>query len=453
MKKDVRRSPQELWTAAYGLAMLGLYLLYPGTGGYETITAHKWRLYVLLTGGYVLGAAVLHLELTLVGAKKLPAPRAALGALQPAHWAAVAYLLFTALSTAFSPHRATALWGSARREGLAAIALYCLSFLLLSACARPKKWMLWVLCAAMAANCLLCFAQLAGFNPLGLYPPGLTYHDGNKLYAGQFLGTAGNVDILSALLCLAIPALLAAAWRIKELPLRAACLVSGGLCLGVWWGSFVAGGILGVAGAVVLSLPVLTRDKKRRRLLLAAVAALLAAAAAAVYLFGGRMGGFLFEAHELMHGRWEDHYGSGRIYIWRNVLPLVSERPLLGGGPDTLGLRTDAAFERFDEELGILIRSAVDTAHNEYLNIAVNQGLPALAAYLTLLGASAVNWIRKAGADDVAAICGCAVLGYSIQAFFGVSSPITAPFLWMALAFLNPMEISRDTKPVGRKRT
>ena len=144
-----------------------------------------------------------------------------------------------------------------------------------------------------------------------------------------------------------------------------------------------------------------------------------------------------------MHGRWEDSYGSGRIYIWRNVLPLVQERPLLGGGADTLGLRTDAAFERYDEALGITIRSAVDTAHNEYLNILINHGLSALLAYGTLLVSSAAKWIRRGSSDPVTALCGCAVLGYCIQAFFGISSPITTPYLWLALALLNGVETEK----------
>ena len=165
--------------------------------------------------------------------------------------------------------------------------------------------------------------------------------------------------------------------------------------------------------------------------------AALIAAAAAVYCFGSRMGGFLYEAAALMHGRWDDRFGTGRIYIWRNVIQLVPEHLLLGGGPDTLGLRTDAAFERYDETLGILIHSAIDTAHNEYLNILVNQGLLALLSYLAALLASAIHWVRRGAEEPAAALCGCAVLGYCIQAFFGISSPISTPYLWLALAVLD----------------
>ena len=46
-----------------------------------------------------------------------------------------------------------------------------------------------------------------------------------------------------------------------------------------------------------------------------------------------------------------------------------------------------------------------------------------------------------------AAICGGAVLGYCIQAFFGVTSPISAPYFWIALALLTSrLEYSVERK-------
>ena len=209
------------------------------------------------------------------------------------------------------------------------------------------------------------------------------------------------------------------------------------LSLAVLAKAFVAGGILGVSGALLLSVPVLLDGKKPRRCAWLIVAGILLTAAVSVYFLGGRMGGFLYEASELMHGRWSDDFGSGRLYIWRNVMELVPEHPLFGGGPDTLGLRTDAAFERYDETLGILIHSTIDTAHNEYLNILINQGSFGLLTYVAILMASAVRWLTLARKNLTVAVCGCAVLSYCIQAFFGISSPISTPYLWMALALLN----------------
>ena len=138
---------------------------------------------------------------TFRAAKTLAARRSA----QPQRFILL-YLCATALSALFSQFRQTALWGGGRCEGFAAIALYCLSFLLLSTHVRPKRWMLWLYAAALSVNCAICLVRFAGLNPLYLYPEGMNYYGANTQYAGEFLGTVGNADILSAVLSLSIPA-------------------------------------------------------------------------------------------------------------------------------------------------------------------------------------------------------------------------------------------------------
>ena len=130
----------------------------------------------------------------------------------------------------------------------------------------------------------------------------------------------------------------------------------------------------------------------------------------------------------------------------------MPERPLFGGGPETLGLRTDAAFERYDADLNALIRNTVDVAHNEYLNILVNQGIPALLAYFALLGLGLRRFVRSAASDPGTAICGVAVLSYSLQALFGISSPISTPFFWIALALLLHRRRHHISSPSSRHR-
>ena len=148
------------------------------------------------------------------------------------------------------------------------------------------------------------------------------------------------------------------------------------------------------------------------------------------------MGGTAAELSALLHGQLKDHFGSGRIYIWRQVWDLVPERLLFGGGPDTLAARNAGYFQRYDASLGVAVRALIDTAHNEYLNILVNQGLLALTAYLGALFSSAARWLRRSGQHGTAAILGGGVLCYCIQAFFGISSYITTPALWLIWGLL-----------------
>lgn len=88
----------------------------------------------------------------------------------------------------------------------------------------------------------------------------------------------------------------------------------------------------------------------------------------------------LNEAHALLHGSVSDKAGSSRIFIWKQVWQCILEKPFFGGGPDTLAFRGLEGFSRYNETIGQTISVGIDTAHSEYLNIWVNQGLFALLA-------------------------------------------------------------------------
>ena len=200
--------------------------------------------------------------------------------------------------------------------------------------------------------------------------------------------------------------------------------------------SFVAGGIVAITVGSLCIVPFLISNKKHRKIIFVIVTFVFIIILITIFFFGSQIGGFIEEASELMHGNWDDSFGSGRLYIWRKSIQLVPQRPLFGGGPDTFGLRTDANFQRLDKNTGILIRSDVDVAHNEYLNILVNQGALALLFYLAAVFCAIKSWIRNNSSKPASTICGGAVICYLIQAFFGINSPISAPFFWICLAVI-----------------
>jgi len=410
-------------TQLYLGLLCSLFLLFPGLRGYAAITHGKFLLLCALTVGYAL----------LILPPGKVSPVGFLNSLNAPQRLILLYLLCSALSTACSLSPALSFWGSARREGFITLLLYCAVFFAASSLGRPTEKLLWVFSTGVSLCCMVALLQLAGWNPLALYPRGLGWQDGNLRYAGQFLGTVGNVDLLSALLCTAIPLFWVGLLRLESRR-RFLLLLPLGLSLTVLLLSEVEAGLVGIFGGGLLAFPAVS-PKKRRELLLG-VLLLLALCLGLVYAFGGQMGGFLYEAHEVLHGRWQDGFGSGRVYIWKNVLPLIPERLWLGGGPETLALRKEILFERWDENLGLLLQSVADTAHNEYLHILVCQGLPALVFYLAALLTACRDWVRRAPADPAAAMLGAGVLGYCVQAFFGISSVVSAPFFWLALGLL-----------------
>ena len=155
-----------------------------------------------------------------------------------------------------------------------------------------------------------------------------------------------------------------------------------------------------------------------------------------LWFFGSGHTGMIYEASEILRGRWDDTFGSTRIYIWRNVLLGITRWGLLlGTGPDTLGFWNIELFPRYIPEFGIMLVAQIDAAHNEYLQILATGGLLSLISYLGALVLVAVNWFRFPD-NRLSAVAGAGVLFYCIQAFFSISMFITAPFFWACLAVL-----------------
>ena len=373
----------------YALALLTVYALFLPLGGYERMMEGKYRAFLLLSLGYVLA-------MTALGAWRAVRWR------EPMCLAALAYLALTALSAALSPYGTAVLLGGTRRDGLLTAALYIAVFLLLARHLRPDRRLLYAAAASAALCGLLVLVQLTGRNPLWLYPAGLNYFDGDVAYSGFYAGAAGNIDFTAFLLALCAAAM-------------AAALVRG-------WSKWLLG------------LPLLF--PRRRRAMWALTLLLTAAAFALIWFFPGD-GGTLSELHRLLHGDVDLTFGSSRLLIWRSLLPLIAERPLLGGGCGTLYLRDVPPF--YWQRGGETTYFAVTSAHNEYLGVLVDQGALALLAFLALLALALWRAYRHAESDRCA-VAGAALLCYAVTAFFSVACCITGVYLWLLLAMLAPKE-------------
>lgn len=164
-----------------------------------------------------------------------------------------------------------------------------------------------------------------------------------------------------------------------------------------------------------------------------------------VYFWQGDEG-TVYEFSRVLHGDIRDEFGSSRIRIWREVLAVVPERLLFGGGPDTLSLRIDVQFTRYDSATGETLRSFADNAHNEYLGYLANLGIFGLITYLAAILASVLTWLKNLGRPGFCAL-GCALVCYWAQSFFGIGLSITAPFLWL---FWGLLESGKAEYPEGK---
>jgi len=130
-------------------------------------------------------------------------------------------------------------------------------------------------------------------------------------------------------------------------------------------------------------------------------------------------------------GEGRDSVGSSRWYIWRNAFPLIENHAFVGSGPDTFALVFPGHYENL----------IFDKAHNEYLQIAITLGIPALLLYLFILFQILLKGFKKAvtleGQQEIIQYGLLAmVLGYLLQAFFNISVVPVAPFFWIVLGML-----------------
>ncbi|MBR7150180.1 MAG: O-antigen ligase family protein [Oscillospiraceae bacterium] len=413
MEKKRKAAIARRISALYVYALLTVFYLYLPFGGYARMMEGKFNLFLLLTVPYVLSMFVL------AGRSLLTRPTAT-------ELCAAGYLAATVLSALLSPYGSAVLLGGSRKDGLLTVVLYVLTFLFLCRFYRAGERLLPIIALCATLCDLLVLIQLMGRNPFWLYPAGLNYFDGDIAYAGFYAGVSGNIDFTAFLLALAAAVLTAAAIRKQSLPL----LLPVVLTLTVLLKLGVAAALVGYGAATLFSLPFLF--PRHRRAAWGLVSCTLAALLLFLLFYSGD-NQTLREASALLHGEADVSFGSGRLAIWRSILPLVAARPLFGGGAGTLHLRGLPPFYWYRE--GGMVEVAVTSAHNEYLGILADQGLFALLFFLALLLLALRRCYQKA-AQDRFALCGAALLCYGAMAFFSVSTCITTVYLWLLLAII-----------------
>ncbi len=119
-----------------------------------------------------------------------------------------------------------------------------------------------------------------------------------------------------------------------------------------------------------------------------------------------------------------------RLMMWRDTIPMIMERPLLGHGPDNFA----EPFKRYQgEDLRAFIPDIglIDKAHNEFLQVAATTGLLGLAAYLWVFVSYFRNAYRSGGWPLLALSGG--VLAYILQLQTAFTTIATGVTFWAIL--------------------
>lgn len=407
-------------TDAYILVMLGIFPLV-FTRGYSNITETKFWFFVAATGLWLASALVLLVLGLLAGERYWPVIR-------PAHVAMAVFLAAGAMSAAASEYGGQCLMGLGRYDGYLTLVLYGLIFYGVSWLGKPRRCHVWALGLSCTVCCVVCWLQLMGLDPFGLYPEGTNYYDKYVAYGSAFLGTIGNVGLVAAYLCLAVPFLTGYAFLSEE-KYDWLLLVPAAMGLGVLALCDVSAGVVALAACVLVGAPVVIRGKKARRIACGVSGGVTLAGLTAVYFWPGQSG-ILYEFSQLLHGNLADEFGTRRGEIWKRCWELFLEKPWLGGGPGTAAARFHIHW------VGEYRETWVDNAHNVYLGHLVNLGVVAAASYIVAAAFSLITWVRRRDMGPLYPALGCGVLCYMVQDLFGLGLHLTAPMLYVAWGLL-----------------
>lgn len=392
--------------------MLLVFPLWTGFDGYAQITRWKFIFYAVVT-------CIWSVLLIFFALRERTVPRrCGIFALLCA-----AFLAWACVSAACSEYGSQTLLGY-RYDGLLPLFLYAATALGCAAYGSMRKCYVNLLAVSCSLCCLVAVLQLLGFNPLWLYPDGMNYYDGGILYASTFLGTMGNTNLLGAFLCISVP--LFAFTALYERGKRLWLLIPSALALAVLILSKSEAGLVGSAAALLMGIICyvnLRHGRKAALIALAVEAALVLLALAAIY-FAAPQSGTLYELSEILHGRIRDEFGSSRVAIWREGYRLFCERPMLGGGPGTFGLRSTLEFTRFIPETGATLVTRADNAHCELLGCLADMGVPGALLYLSAWGYMAWRWLKGS-----APAAGTALASYFVQSFFGLGTCFILPLV------------------------
>ncbi len=247
-------------------------------------------------------------------------------------------------------------------------------------------------------------------------------------------GTLGQQNVLGAFLVLLWPVafrevVAADSWSARIIAVNVLAVLGTALILTLSRSAWV-----GTALAIIV-LIVGSRRAFRPRLIGAAIA-LVAIVAAGLSLGNSQV-------ERQIQGRaltvFDVSAWGPRPAIWRDSLSLIASRPIVGYGPDNVGL----VYPRFQAtNLG---RSQVDKAHAESLQVAATQGLVGLAAYLLVLAAFVrAFWKGRHREGAVAIFAGWVAYEATLQLNFSALAA-SLPFWVFAAAAMESWGATRTT--------
>lgn len=123
-----------------------------------------------------------------------------------------------------------------------------------------------------------------------------------------------------------------------------------------------------------------------------------------------------------------------RIETWKTAFKMISDRPLLGYGPEQMGYWYPVY--KTAKHAAIEPNGIADRAHNDFLQIAVDIGIPGMLLYIWMFTVAILGLFKSRAVFRSSYLTGLfgALAGYLAQAQTGIPSVFTTPLVWSLLS-------------------
>lgn len=299
------------------------------------------------------------------------------------------------LSTSFSGNPLSALFGASSLMTGAVTWLLCiLMAVLLGQYVDSMKRLSTLTWAVVGGYGIV--AVIALLQALRLDVMRMGYEEADIWWTLQGMSTTGNPNATGLLLVLPFSLALAAAFAAKEARLRWVAGVAAGVMGGAIFITIARASWIGavLAAAVFIAFAFRTKVQISKRTL-----AVFATAAVAIVL----MGILVATPHELgkRFDRLDeglDSFSTGRLALWQTTARVIADDPVLGAGPDRLGV------EAYKFQTDVVVdegqRYVPQDPHNFLLLIPALFGIPAALVFIGFIVMELVAALRLAGGQE-----------------------------------------------------
>jgi len=141
--------------------------------------------------------------------------------------------------------------------------------------------------------------------------------------------------------------------------------------------------------------------------------------------------GLLYELHSIMHGQFDDSFGTYRMYLIKRTIKMINiKNILLGSGVDTFYIIFTNNY--FNDLVSRGYVNINDSACNIYLTMIINIGILGLSSFLLFI--MSVFRLIKNNISEISICLLITILSYLIQGLFNIEVVIVTPIFYLLIS-------------------